>query len=233
MLERSVGRIAVIGGANSALSEDISETRLAPGSAAYSPDMAVLVTEGETSNPAHMMSSATGPSAVDCVARLLARGHRGPIYLLTRHGLMPLPGECGQAFAVDVADIPVGTSLAYFLRWLRSLIRWCNERGYDWPSVVDGLKPHAEVIWQHLSSDNRKRFLVHARAWWEAHIHRPTPSAVAAIRNALASGQLTVLAGRLTSLEKRGERISVTFKPRRGNRMQHLVVGRWRSGGAA
>jgi uncharacterized NAD(P)/FAD-binding protein YdhS len=209
----------------------------------HSGDIAVLVTgcdsfrlpeEGHVTNaralPPELVRNSsvfilgTGPLAVDYVLRLVAGGHNGPIYLLSHHGRMPFTGESGDIFKVDLADIPIGTSLAYLVRWMRCLIRWCGERGYDWRSVVDGLKPHAGVIWQHLSTNNRKRFLAHARAWWEAHAYRLTPGATAAIRNALGSGQLTVFAGRLASVDKEGADITVTFRPRGRDGVQRLAA---------
>jgi uncharacterized NAD(P)/FAD-binding protein YdhS len=166
----------------------------------------------------------TGPLAVDYVLRLVADGHAGPIYLLSHHGRMPFSGESEDVFEVDLADIPIGTSLAYLVRWMRLLTRWCEERGYDWRGVVDGLKPHAGAIWQHLSVNNRRRFLAHARAWWEAHAYRLKPEATAALREVVGSGQLTVFAGRLSSLDRNGANVLVTFKPRGGAVLQRLAA---------
>jgi uncharacterized NAD(P)/FAD-binding protein YdhS len=167
-----------------------------------------------------------GPAALDCAVQLLELGHCGPIYLLSRHGRIPCAEESHDAFAIDLADVPIGTSLPYLLHWLRSLVRWCKQRGYDWPSVVDGIKPHAGAIWQHLSAENRRRFVAHARPWWDAHVHRLTPSAAAIIRTARASGQLTVLSGRVISVAGSEAEFGVIFKPRGSSRYQRLVIGK-------
>jgi uncharacterized NAD(P)/FAD-binding protein YdhS len=210
--------------------------------AVYSGDIAILATgcdsfgldEGCVASPRLLGPDAvgntsvlilgTGPLAVDYVLRLIEGRHSGPIYLLSNHGRVPFADEAASVYEVDLADIPIGTSLAYLLRWMRSLALWCGERGYDWRGVVDGLKPHAGIIWRHLSMANRKRFLAHARAWWDAHAYRIAPSATRSIQQALRSGQLTVFAGRLTSIDKAGDGMKVTFRPRGQSRTQRLAA---------
>lgn len=152
--------------------------------------------------------------AIDYVLQLISSGYAGKIYLLSHHGRMPLSSGSADVFEIDLADIPIGTGLAYLLRWMRSLIRWCGERGFAWQGVVDGLKPHAATIWRHLSLANRRRFLAHAKAWWDAYVHRLAPEATESIRRALESGQLTLLAGRLTAVDMTGAELNVTFQPR-------------------
>ncbi|TIU24799.1 MAG: FAD-dependent oxidoreductase, partial [Mesorhizobium sp.] len=65
----------------------------------------------------------TGLSMVDAFLSLEQRGHRGQIIAVSRRGLLPSPHRKGNPIKLDVADIPLGTQLSYFVGWFRNLIR--------------------------------------------------------------------------------------------------------------
>ena len=44
-----------------------------------------------------------------------------------------------------------------------------------WRNAVDSLRPHSHALWQSLSLDHQRRFLRHARPWWDVHRHRIAP----------------------------------------------------------
>lgn len=129
----------------------------------------------------------TGLSAVDTWLSLMDAGHRGPIAMASRHGRLPLRHR-----AVDKATItgvPVGASAHDFMRWLRAAIR---THGGDWRSVVDGLRPYNQRIWQGWPEAERRRFLRHIRPFWNIHRHRLPAAIHDRLIAAIASGQLTI-----------------------------------------
>ncbi|TJX36226.1 MAG: FAD-dependent oxidoreductase, partial [Mesorhizobium sp.] len=79
----------------------------------------------------------TGLSMVDAFLSLEQRGHRGDIIAVSRRGLLPSPHRKGNPIKLDVADIPLGTQLSYFVGWFRDLIRENQKAGVDWRDVVD------------------------------------------------------------------------------------------------
>ena len=55
-------------------------------------------------------------------------------------------------------------------------------------------------MWQSLSLDDQRRFMRHARPWWDVHRHRIAPAAGAIVERMIAEGRMEVLAGRVQSL---------------------------------
>jgi uncharacterized NAD(P)/FAD-binding protein YdhS len=153
----------------------------------------------------------TGLTMVDTVLSLLERGHRGPILAISRHGLMPRVHRHVEPLCIDAAEMPFGKELSYFLRWVRGLAR---ERGGGWRCVVDGLRPFAHQIWQSWPAPVKRRFLRHARTWWDVHRHRMAPEIEQRISDLIASGQLQVIAGKVTAVHATASGVSVAYRPR-------------------
>jgi uncharacterized NAD(P)/FAD-binding protein YdhS len=55
-------------------------------------------------------------------------------------------------------------------------------------------------LWQSLSADDQRRFMRHARPWWDVHRHRIAPQVGAVIERMIGDGRLEVLAGRIEAL---------------------------------
>jgi len=81
--------------------------------------------EADTALDPHsrVMVLGTGLSMVDAFLTLEQRGHRGEIVAVSRRGLLPSPHRKGSPIRLDVADVPLGTQLSYFVRWFRDLVR--------------------------------------------------------------------------------------------------------------
>ena len=148
---------------------------------------------------------------VDTVLSLLERGHRGPILAISRHGLLPRVHRHVEPLCIDAAEMPFGKDLSYFLRWVRGLAR---ERGGGWRCVVDALRPFAHQIWQSWPEPVKRRFLRHARTWWDVHRHRMAPEIERRISDLIASGQLQVVAGRVTAVNATANGVSVAYRQR-------------------
>jgi uncharacterized NAD(P)/FAD-binding protein YdhS len=166
----------------------------------------------------------TGLTMADRVLSLLHAGHRGSITAISRRGLRPQTHRHVDALRLDAADIPFGAGILYLTRWLRGLAREHMARGGDWRSCIDGLRPHTQALWRSLSQEARLRFLRHARAWWDIHRHRMAPAAAAQIETALASGQLRIVAGRVSRFDSDpgGDGVTVRYVTRTGSAEQSL-----------
>jgi uncharacterized NAD(P)/FAD-binding protein YdhS len=157
----------------------------------------------------------TGLTMVDTVVSLLDRGHRGPIQAISRRGLLPrqhvgaIPDETGEirlprAWTFDSA--PSGASLVRLTQEVRRTVDRAERMGRGWRSVIDGLRPHTQRLWQDLSAEDRRRFLRHLRPWWDVHRHRAAPQVMARVSEARERGQLAVTAARVAGIhaDKRG-----------------------------
>ncbi|MDQ1120700.1 MULTISPECIES: FAD/NAD(P)-binding protein [Pseudoxanthomonas] len=132
----------------------------------------------------------SGLSMVDAALALLAAGHRGPLHVLSRHGLMPLPHVDGApAQAVDVEAL-LALPLRARLRAVRGEVARAQAQGVPWQAVMDALRPHVQRLWTTLSGADQRRFLRHVVRLWDVHRHRIAAPVHAQLQQALARGQL-------------------------------------------
>ena len=172
-----------------------------------------------------VMVLGTGLSMVDAFLALEQRGHTGEIVAVSRRGLLPSPHRKGNPIKLDVADIPLGTQLSYFVGWFRDLIRENQKAGIDWRDVVDGLRPFNQKIWQNWPASAKRRFVEHTKAWWDIHRHRMAPEVYAKVTDAVQSGRIRLVAGRVVGIAP-GETFSVDVQPRHSQLVETFDVAR-------
>jgi uncharacterized NAD(P)/FAD-binding protein YdhS len=149
----------------------------------------------------------TGLTMVDLVLSLDAAGHRGRIVALSRRGLIPRAHADFDAAPVDKNALPNG---------LRAMFRWLGRRSAEvgWRAAVDSLRPYSHHLWQGLTLDEQRRFLRHARPWWDVHRHRIAPEVAAIVAHTIAAGQLEVVAGRIVSARDVSDGVEVEYRRR-------------------
>jgi uncharacterized NAD(P)/FAD-binding protein YdhS len=149
----------------------------------------------------------TGLTMVDLVLSLDAAGHQGQILALSRRGLIPRSHADFDPAAVQPNELSGG---------LRGLFRWLRRRSAEvgWRAAVDSLRPHSHPLWQGLSGDEQRRFLRHARPWWDVHRHRIAPEVAAAVHRIVAEGRLAIVAGRILAARGGKEGLEVQYRRR-------------------
>ena len=150
----------------------------------------------------------TGLTMVDVVLSLDAAGHRGRIVALSRRGQIPRSHADFDAAPVELDELPIGDLLALW-RWLR---RRSAEVG--WRAAVDSLRPHSHALWQAFDVDQQRRFLRHARPWWDVHRHRIAPEVARTIHGMIAEERLEVVAGRVEAARAMDGGIEVQIRRR-------------------
>jgi uncharacterized NAD(P)/FAD-binding protein YdhS len=168
----------------------------------------------------------TGLTMVDAAIALSESGHRGPIVALSRRGLLPQAHRRVEPMQITQSELPSPARLGSFLHWLRARARDEIQSGGDWRSVVDGLRAHVQTIWRAMPSRSRKRFLEHARPWWDIHRHRMAPEVEAKIRALEESGQLRILPGHLLDVNAKRGGANVSIRPRASEALVRLEVSR-------
>ena len=166
----------------------------------------------------------TGLTMVDYVLSLDACGHTGPIIAMSRRGLLPREDRLQQALSIPAPDVPLGAGISELCRWLRNLVATHAAQGADWRSVVDGLRPFNQQIWQQLPEAARRSFLRHGRAWWNVHRHRMPPEIAARIGAATASGRLTVMAARLCAVEPGSTGATIRYRRRGSSAIETMQI---------
>jgi uncharacterized NAD(P)/FAD-binding protein YdhS len=150
----------------------------------------------------------TGLTMVDLVLSLDAAGYRGKILALSRRGLIPRSHADFEPAPVDRDQIPQGS--------VRDLWRWLRRRAAEvgWRAAVDSLRPHSHPMWQDLDGEQQRRFLRHARPWWDVHRHRIAPEVARTVHNMIAEGRLEIVAGRIISARETENGLEVDFRRR-------------------
>ena len=159
----------------------------------------------------------TGLTMVDLVLSLDAAGYDGHIVALSRRGLIPRSHADFEPAPVEAAEVPHGS--------VRSLWRWLRERSarHGWRAAVDSLRPHSHRLWQSLDPDEQRRFLRHARPWWDVHRHRIAPEVAGVIKRLIGEGRLEIVAGRVLSATETDSGLDVEFRRRRAASPQRMT----------
>jgi len=136
----------------------------------------------------------TGLTMVDVVLSLDEARHRGRIVALSRRGLVPRAHAAFEPAPIAPEGVPQGS--------VSGLWRWLRRRGAEvgWRAAVDGLRPHSQMLWQSLGGLEQRRFLRHARPWWDVHRHRIAPEVAERIRRLVELGRLEIVAGRVMDM---------------------------------
>lgn len=151
----------------------------------------------------------SGLTMVDMALSLDRRGQRGPITVVSRRGLLPSAHRQTSPRGFPAGVIPFGAELSALLAWLRSQAARFAAEGADWRAAIDALRPHTQRLWRAMSADQRRRFLRHARVYWDVHRHRMAPEIEAALRPLIESGRLNIVAGRVVGARSDGADIEV------------------------
>ena len=175
---------------------------------------------------ADVMILGSGLSMVDAWLSLADAEHRGSITVVSRNGLLPKGHRNVPPINIDAADVPFGTSLPYFMRWFRDLVRETEAGGGDWRSVIDGLRPYNQRIWQSWSGHTKRQFLRHLRPWWNIHRHRLPPELHDRLVRAVAGGQVRLIAAEFVGVERTDGAVRAHIRRRGADTRESMDVAR-------
>jgi len=173
-------------------------------------------TLADLSADAPILIVGSGLTMVDMALSLDRRGRRGPITAASRRGLLPSAHRPTIPRTVAAGEVPLGAELSAQLAWLRGLARRFAAEGADWRSAVDALRPHTQRLWRAMTIEQRRRFLRHARVYWDIHRHRMAPEIETALRALMDSGRLEIVAGRIVAAQKINGQVTVDIVRRGG-----------------
>jgi uncharacterized NAD(P)/FAD-binding protein YdhS len=139
----------------------------------------------------------TGLTMIDALLTLRARGHRGTIHAVSRHGALPLAHSEQHGRAQPL----LARSLRVAVRELRLGCQLDTASGRPWQWRIDANRHHAQAFWAGLPVVEKRRFLRHTRTFWDVNRHRVAGFIRAGLDRELAAGTLRIHAGRLGILE--------------------------------
>ena len=151
----------------------------------------------------------SGLTAIDVTLRLVEAGQRAPIVAISRRGL--LPRVHGPPEPVPTLAEPPAPEVRAILRHLRQA-----HRTIGWRAAIDQLRPHTQLLWRKMPPAEKRRFLRHARSWWDVHRHRMAPEVAARLEALQALGRFRAVAGRIVAADRTGDKVELVLQRRDG-----------------
>src|SRR4029077_11900360 len=126
---------------------------------------------------------------------------------------------------IDETEVPFGASTSQLLRWFRHRVDAHRAQGGNWRSVIDGIRPFTQRLWRELPAESRRRFLEHARAWWDVHRHRMAPEVEAMLTKAFADHRLILMAAKMVDISPNASGARGRYRRRGQTGIENLEVG--------
>ncbi len=170
----------------------------------------------------------SGPTSVDLIMALKSKGFRGIVHVLSRQGLFPRArrherqDESWPLFWNATSP----RTVRGLLRLIRSQVRTAAEKGVDWREVIDSLRPVTQDIWRSLPLEEQKRFLRHARSYWDVHRHRVAPEIGDILADMQSEGQVRLHTGSVTRYSEDGDHAEIHYWDRKSRTEKILHVHR-------
>ena len=167
----------------------------------------------------------SGLTMVDAVVSLQQAGHRGPIRVISRHGLLPHVRRQPPAWVDFLAADHSIRSPRQLLREVRRQCAAALASGIDWQAPLDTVRAHIGRLWSQAGDVQRRQFVRHVRPWWESHHHRSPPLSAELVERLYKEGRLTIEAASLKGVdEPRNGQVSISIRPR-GEAQAFTVTG--------
>lgn len=165
----------------------------------------------------------SGLTMVDAVVSLEQAGHRGPIEVFSRHGLLPHVRRQPPAWEDFLGSDHSIRTPRQLLRELRRHCRQAMAQGIDWQAPLDTVRVHIARLWSQATDVQRRQFVRHVRPWWESHHHRSPPLSAALVERLQLAGRLSIHAASFKGLEP-GADGGVSIRIRRRGESETCVV---------
>ena len=198
-------------------------------SAAYLPEP--YRTPGARSTDRTLLLIGTGLTMVDIAVAAAAEHPALRLIALSRHGRTPASQPSSVAPAVleasfDRHRILACRSVRELAMAVRQLADDAQARGGDWREAITRVRECVPGVWEQLDDCERRRFLRHARVYWETRRHRMPPEFARRIEDLRREGRLEVRAGTVDELRRDGERIVVRWRARGQRKLGQFGVDR-------
>ena len=172
-----------------------------------------------------------GLTALDVSLGLLQQGHRGPIHMVSRRGLRPLPHRPQR----PAHEVPVGLvdtlmqappTIREYMRLIRHEIDAARLQDLDWRDLLAVLRSGTPALWGRLSDVERRRFLRHVQPYWDVHRHRVAPAAYQRFEEAVVGGQIRSMAGRIQKITSDSAGLTIDIQLRGEQQVEQINVAR-------
>jgi uncharacterized NAD(P)/FAD-binding protein YdhS len=167
----------------------------------------------------------SGLTSVDVAIALWKQGFRGNIHALSRRGLLPQSHKATNPWPPFWDEESPRTARG-LLRLIRTQVEAAQAQGSGWRAVMDSLRPFTQEIWRSLPREEQRRFLRHARPYWEVHRHRVAPEIGKLLAAQMQNGLIEIHAGRVNQYCEDRAGIDVTYRDRKTGELVSVRVDR-------
>lgn len=151
----------------------------------------------------------SGLTMIDNTVSLKQKGHKGKIYILSRHGSLPLPHA--ETVHLDVPEINSSSALNIY-NSIKHEVKKASASAISWQSVMDSLRTITTPVWKQLSITEKKQFFKYLRPYWEIHRHRMPRESEARINAMKQDGSAVFIKGSIAKVEATNNNITVTYR---------------------
>ena len=166
----------------------------------------------------------SGLTMVDAVVSLEQAGHRGPIEIFSRHGLLPHVRRQPPSWEDFLAADHSLRSPRQLLREVRRQCRIAQAQGIDWQAPLDTVRAHIGRLWSQADEREKRQFVRHVRPWWESHHHRSPPLSAQLVARLQADGRLRIQAASFKGVVASDAGVTIRLR-RRGEQAVTQVSG--------
>ncbi|PHX43711.1 pyridine nucleotide-disulfide oxidoreductase, partial [Pseudomonas sp. NZIPFR-PS2] len=166
----------------------------------------------------------SGLTMVDAVVSLEQAGHRGPVEVFSRHGLLPHVRRQPPSWVDFLGEDHRLRSPRQLLREVRRQCAIAQTQGIDWQAPLDTVRAHIGRLWSQASECEKRQFVRHVRPWWESHHHRSPPLSAQLVARLHDEGRLRIRAASFKGLEPSAEGVTIRLR-HRGEQAITLVSG--------
>lgn len=148
-----------------------------------------------------------GVHAVDRALRLLAAGEALHVTLISASGFLPQPHTPSAVGSVS-SDRPFPDTLRGAFRHLREAANRAALEGTGWQGIMNDFRLRARKLWQGLTPEERRRFKRHVKPIYDSHRNRLPLGHYERLREAIASGAITMHKGKVERIATNGVLLS-------------------------
>lgn len=167
----------------------------------------------------------SGLTALDLLVGLESKKSHGKVHVVSRHGLFPQPHQAHTPQPNWFHDREFPHTIRRLMQLIRHEVKNASVEGIDWRAIIDALRPYTQQIWKNLNIEERRRFMRHARSFWESHRHRVAPSVLAVTYRMAERAQLVSHKARVESILETENGMEVALVDRNTRKISRLQVG--------
>ena len=175
----------------------------------------------------------TGLTAIDVLQCLARSARTAPVVALSRRGLLPAAHAAAPLARIDPLSwleplLRAGSNITTrsITRKIRRAVQAAESAGQDWRQVIDGLRPHISQIWKALPSQDKNRFMRHARPLWEVSRHRMAPAVAEEVGKVADAGIFSTAAARVLAAYGTTDGVTLSVR-RRGEPVPEALKFDW------